>query len=92
MSEQFLPGDIVVIYGLRDDEKPHYHSFFVYRSDPLSGMPIHLASNAVKPQIRSWEGEMHNAPRRTIRARIRPRAAWLSEILGHNSVAEATQK
>lgn len=78
---QLRPGDIVVIYGMRDDGQPHYHSFFVFEADPLSGMPIHLASNAVLPQIRSWEGEMHNAPRRSIRVRIRPRSSWLAQIL-----------
>lgn len=80
---QFQPFDVVIIYGLRDDEKPHYHSFFIFETDPLTGMPVQLASNAVRPQIRSWEGEMHNAPRRSIRARIRPRASWLAQAFGH---------
>lgn len=79
--EQLQLGDVVVIYGLRDDGEPHYHSFFVYETDPVSGMPIQLASNAVKPQVRSWEGEMHNAPKRSIRVRIRPRASWLASVL-----------
>lgn len=78
----FRPGDVVVIYGMREDdpEQPHYHSFFVYADDPLTGMPTQLASNAVIPQLRSWEAEMLNAPRRTIRTRIRPRPRWLSSI------------
>jgi hypothetical protein len=72
---------------MRDDGEPHYHSFFVYDADPLTGMPTQLASNAVLPQVRSWEGEMHNAPRRSIRVRIRPRSSWLAEILGDDTEA-----
>ncbi len=84
---EYQPGDIVVIYGMRedDDEQPHYHSFYVYADDPLTGMPTQLASNAVVPQVRSWEGEMHNAPRRTIRTRIRPRPEWLTQLLVEGS-------
>ena len=70
-------GDVVVIYGLRDDEKLHYHSFFVYESDPVTGMPTLVASNAGRPRIRTWENEMQNAPRRSVVARIRPRLSWL---------------
>jgi hypothetical protein len=78
--EELQPGDIVIIYGPRDDGQAHYHSFFVVESDPLTGMPIQLASNAVRPQIRSWEGEMSNAPARSIRVRIRPRSSWLAGV------------
>jgi hypothetical protein len=73
----YRPGDVVVIYGLRDDEKLHYHSFFVYESDPVTGMPMLVASNAGRPRIRTWENEMQNAPRRSVLARIRPRLSWL---------------
>lgn len=78
---QFRRGDIVAILGPRDDEKLHYHSFFIVGSDPLSGMPTELAANAGRPRIRSWEGEMQNAPRRTILARIRPRPIWLEALV-----------
>jgi hypothetical protein len=44
-------------------------------------MPIELAANAGRPRIRSWEGEMQNAPRRSILARIRPRPAWLDAMM-----------
>jgi hypothetical protein len=79
--DHYRRGDIVAILGPREDEKLHYHSFFVVDVDPLSGMPIELAANAGRPRIRSWEGEMSNAPRRSIVARIRPRAAWLESFL-----------
>jgi len=78
---EFKRGDIVAILGPREDEKLHYHSFLIVDADPLSGMPTELAANAGRPRIRSWEGEMQNAPRRSILARIRPRAAWLEAVL-----------
>ena len=77
----FRPGDIVAILGPRDDDKLHYHSFIIVAADPLSGMPTELAANAGRPRIRSWEGELANAPRRSILARIRPRQVWLDSFL-----------
>lgn len=77
----FRRGDIVAILGPRADDKLHYHSFFIVDSDPLSGMPTELAANAGRPRIRSWEGEMQSAPRRSIVARIRPRQVWLESFL-----------
>ena len=77
----FRRGDVVAILGPRDDEKLHYHSFIIVGSDPLSGMPIELAANAGRPRIRSWEGEMSNAPRRSIFSRVRPRQLWLESFL-----------
>jgi hypothetical protein len=78
---QFRPGDIVAILGPRDDEKLHYHSFIIVAADPLSGLPTELAANAGRPRIRSWEGELANAPRRSILARIRPKQVWLESFL-----------
>ena len=80
-AARYRPGDIINILGLRSDEKYHYHSFFVYKSDPVTGMPIWLAGNAGRPRLRSWYGELLNAPRRSIKARIRPRLEWLRSIL-----------
>jgi len=82
LRSDFQPGDIVAILGPRDDEKLHYHSFFILASDPATAMPTLLAANAGKPRIRSWEGEMQNAPRRAIMARVRPRLEWLEAIAG----------
>jgi hypothetical protein len=81
MRQQFKRGDVVAILGPRDDEKLHYHSFIIVDADPLSGMPTELAANAGRPRIRSWEGEMGNAPRRSIFARVRPRQLWLESFL-----------
>jgi hypothetical protein len=85
---EFQPGDIVIIYGPRDDGQAHYHSFFIVASDPLTGMPVQVASNAVLPQVRSWEGEMSNAPERSIRVRIRPRSSWLARVLDSDIAGE----
>jgi hypothetical protein len=78
---QYRQGDIVAILGPRDDEKLHYHSFIIVGSDPLSGLPTELAANAGRPRIRSWEGELSNAPRRSIFARVRPTQVWLDSFL-----------
>jgi hypothetical protein len=74
--ETFIPGDIVIIYGLRDDGLMHYHSFFIVDADPVTGMPTVVASNAGRPRMRNWETEMLSAPRRGIHARVRPRLGW----------------
>jgi hypothetical protein len=79
--DRYIRGDIVTILGLRDDEKLHYHSFFVFDSDPLTGMPTQLAANAGQPRIRSIENELTNAPRRSILSRIRPRLEWLESVI-----------
>ncbi|HEX4336003.1 MAG TPA: hypothetical protein VH062_08830 [Polyangiaceae bacterium] len=78
--DRYRPGDIVTIYGMRDDEKMHYHSFFVYDADPVTGAPSLVAANAGRPRIRPWEAEMQSAPKRSIRARIRPRLEWLEAM------------
>jgi hypothetical protein len=78
---QLKQGDIVAILGPREDEKLHYHSFIIVGRDPLSGLPTELAANAGRPRIRSWEGELSNAPRRSLLARIRPKQVWLESFL-----------
>jgi len=80
-SDRYLPGDVVAIHGPRSDGENHWHSFFVYDSDPVTGLPMLLASNAGKPRIRSWEGEMRAAPRRSIHTRVRPRLEWLESVV-----------
>ena len=89
LRAQFRRGDIVAILGPRDDEKLHYHSFLIVGSDPLTGMPTELAANAGRPRIRSWEGEMQNAPRRSILARVRPRQLWLESFLAADVAVSA---
>lgn len=83
-TSDFVPGDVVLIGGYVPwDERlyVHYHSFFVYESDPVSGMPISIAGNPGRPRQVTWTWEAKRTPRRTIRYRIRPRAQWLSSIV-----------
>jgi hypothetical protein len=88
--DRYRPGDIVTIYGLRDDDKMHYHSFFVYDRDPVTGAPSLVAANAGRPRIRPWEAEMITAPLRSIRARIRPKLDWLERVTAPRAVVEAS--
>jgi hypothetical protein len=78
---EYRPGDIVVILGPRDDEKLHYHSFFVFEADPLTGMPTLVAGNSGRPRVRAWVSEMASAPKRSLFARIRPSLALLEQAL-----------
>ncbi len=89
-ADRYVPGDIVTIFGPRGDEN-HYHSFFVYRSDPLTGMPIWVAANAGRPRIRAWATEMRSGPRRWIRSRVRPRPEWLLSTLPDGTTQAARQ-
>lgn len=88
---QFRRGDIVAILGPREDEKLHYHSFIVVGADPLTGFPTELAANAGRPRIRSWEGELSSAPRRSIVARVRPKQVWLESFLSLESGVSAEE-
>lgn len=80
-ARRYQPGDVILIYGLRSDDRNHYHSFFVYESDAVTGAPLLVAANAGRPRVRSWEAEMRNAPKRTIVARLRPRLPFLERLL-----------
>ncbi len=75
-----IPGDIVVLRGrAKWDEYAvvHTHTFFIYESDPVTGVPILIAGNAGRPRLLTWDTEMERAPRRSIRHRIRPNTEWL---------------
>jgi hypothetical protein len=80
--DRYQPGDVVVIYGMRDDGLMHFHSFFVYDSDPVTGAPALVAANAGRPRVRPWEAEMLTAPLRSVRFRVRPRLEWLESVTG----------
>jgi hypothetical protein len=78
---EYQRGDIVVILGERADEKLHYHSFFVFDTDPVTGMPTLVAGNSGRPRVRAWASEMASAPKRSVFARVRPRSAFLEQTL-----------
>ncbi len=78
--DRYVPGDVVTIHGPKSDGEAHYHSFFVFEADPVSGMPTLLACNAGKPRIRTWDGVMRSAPLRSMKHRVRARLEWLEAI------------
>jgi hypothetical protein len=78
---EYRPGDIVVILGPRADEKLHYHSFFVFDADPVTGMPSLVAGNSGRPRVRAWTAEMAPAPKRSVFARVRPLGSLLEQTL-----------
>jgi hypothetical protein len=86
---EYRPGDIVVILGPRADEKLHYHSFFVFDADPVTGTPSLVAGNSGRPRIRAWTAEMAAAPKRSVFARVRPLGALLDQTLDASAGAEA---
>jgi hypothetical protein len=82
-TDRFIAGDIVVVFGWTpwDLEARHYHSFFVYETDPVTGFPLLIAGNAGRPTLRTWRTEQLRTPRRFILRRIRPRLEWLESIV-----------
>lgn len=70
-------ADIIVIWGKRDDEKNHYHSFFVHRTDPILGYPITFSENAGYVRVRVLDEIMRAAPRRFFHHRLRLRTDWV---------------
>lgn len=78
--EDMRPGDIVIIRGRAAwdrYEELHTHTFYIFESDPITGIPMLLAGNSGKPRIVTWDSEMVRAPKRSIRHRIRPNTEWL---------------
>ena len=77
----------MVIRGYTPFEKPwqrrvmHYHSFFVYETDPVTGVPIAIVGNPGRPSLRVWETEARRTPRRAIWHRIRPHLHWLESVV-----------
>ncbi len=82
-ADHLRPGDIILIRGHTpwDDVEEHTHSFFIYETDPLTGVPIAIAGNAGPANLWSWETEARRTPNRTIRTRIRPKVEWLETFL-----------
>lgn len=84
----FQAGDMILIRGLTpwDEIDEHTHSFFVYETDPLSGVPIAIAGNAGPANLWSWETEARRTPKRTVRTRIRPKLQWLETFIDTSSL------
>jgi hypothetical protein len=82
-ADHFEPGDIVFIRGMTpwDEVDEHSHSFFIFESDPVSGVPIAIAGNAGPANLWSWETEARRTPNRSVRDRIRPKIEWLETFI-----------
>lgn len=80
---EYQPGDIVVIRGPTpwDRRQQHYHSFFIYENDPITGVPIAVLGNAGRPTVRYWRVETQRTPKRTIWHRLRLKTDWLRHIV-----------
>lgn len=87
--DDFRIADVVVIYGLRNDGRNHYHSFYVYDTDPMYGMPITLTDQAGHARIRTWHRIMSDAPLRSIHHRVRWNPDWVlnpTEVIENTSI------
>lgn len=87
-ADDYPAGSIVVIHGFAPWDHynvPHYHTFFVYETDPVSGMPTLLVGNAGKPRLSSWEPVMARTPGRKIEQVIRAHIDWLVRVTGERS-------
>jgi hypothetical protein len=78
----FQPGDVIILKGYTpwDPRTMHFHSFFVYESDPLTGLPIAIVGNAGRPSLRVWETESKRTPKRAIHYRLRPNVEWMEKV------------
>ncbi|HVR21374.1 MAG TPA: hypothetical protein VMS65_16790, partial [Polyangiaceae bacterium] len=84
-ADHFAPGDVVMIRGYTPWDKRnrlmHFHSFFVYESDPLTGQAMILAGNPGKPLLQTWQFEAFRTPDRSIWYRVRPHIEWLASVI-----------
>jgi hypothetical protein len=90
-ADDLAPGDMLFIGGYVPWEPrriEHYHSFFLFESDPITGLPLSLAGNAGYPSLRAWSKEWRRAPQRTLRFRVRPSTAWLERNVNTTTPGE----
>jgi hypothetical protein len=86
-ANDFQVGDMVILRGYlprpsdRRHDIMHFHSAYVYETDPITGVPILLAGNAGVPRLTTWRYEMSRSPRRAIHYRIRLRTDWLESFV-----------
>jgi hypothetical protein len=88
-ADQILEGDVLVIHGLREEDRErHYHTLLVLRTEPLTGLPMVIADNAGRPRIRTVSSAMRSAPRRSIKHRLRVRPDWMAARLAAHRTDE----
>ncbi len=79
-ADDFAPGDIVAIRGVKGDGRVHQHAILLERTDPLTGFPYGLADQMSRPRRRTWEGIMAEAPRRSLYFRLRLKPEVLAKL------------
>lgn len=79
-ADEFRPGDIVAIQGVKNDGLVHQHAILIEDTDPVTGFPDALADQMKRPRRRTWEGIMAEAPLRSLLFRIRPRPNVLEKL------------
>lgn len=85
-ADMFRPGDMITLHGYKEGGRPHYHSLIVLEQDPITGVIIRVAGNAVFPREQTLEGIMYISPKRSIRHRIRVKEPWLKLVAGQADV------
>jgi hypothetical protein len=77
---KFNVGDIILIKGYTpwDKKEEHFHSFFIFETDPIYNIPFLLAGNAGPASLRVWEVERKRTPERFIFTIITPKQKILS--------------
>lgn len=82
-ADHYTAGDMVFIHGFTpwDQEERHYHSFFIYDSDPITGFPLALIGNAGRPLMWVLRTEANRTPERRIVSRVRPKLEWLETVI-----------
>lgn len=85
-------ADVIVIWGKRADQRNHYHSYFVHKTDPVYGYPIVFSDNAGYARVRVIDEIMRPAPRRYVLWRLRLRPEWVISRMKELRVKRAREE
>ncbi len=91
-ANEFRPGDVLAIHGLKRDERVHQHAILLEELDPLTGFPSGLADHMKNPRRRTWEGIMAEAPKRSLLFRARPKDVIVQKLDDGVTVADAGRR
>lgn len=80
-AEDFLPGDIVAIRGMKRDGNIHQHAILIEDLDPMTGFASGLVDQMTRPRRRTWEDVMGEAPKRSLFYHLRPTPELLTQLV-----------
>lgn len=88
-DKNYKDGDIILIKGKTpwDKKEVHFHSFFIFETDPISGIPTIIAGNAGPASFRPWEIERRRTPDRFIFMSVRLKQDFL-DLLSKNKIIQ----